>query len=230
MNKYFVGTLAASAVLLSSVGSVSANGWSGNWGLFNPNTESLNVVNTISDVQGHVGGFVDGDGNINGDMMNPENVTILYPIEGTVHATFTNGRTGETRGSFTETGTISTTVEFPTSFFGLMGDWSVLPAAMPWTMQDNFEMKVSGSVFHMVEGLTGRAFPHLGPVENPMVTGTMALRMAGCAGIREVSGEGAHAGKVGTLCLNGTFDFDQDFNGHGVSNCTIALHTPLQPQ
>ncbi|MCK4674949.1 MAG: hypothetical protein KAT61_03470, partial [Gammaproteobacteria bacterium] len=63
--------------------------------------------------------------------------------------------------------------------------------------------------------------------ENPMETGTMALRMSGCAGLRETSGEGDYAGKVGTLCLNGTFTFDEMFNGVGVSNCSIAIHDPL---
>jgi len=49
-------------------------------------------------------------------------------------------------------------------------------------------------------------------------------------GVREVSGLGDYAGKVGTLCLNGTFSFDQQFNGKGVSNCTVALHNPLAAQ
>jgi hypothetical protein len=88
-------------------------------------------------------------------------------------------------------------------------------------------MQLNGSTFKFEEPLTGRAFPQLGPVEDPAVTGTMALRMAGCAGLREVSGAGDYAGMVGTLCLNGTFSFDQAFNGVGVSNCTIAIHDPL---
>lgn len=224
MNKTIFTALAATALMCSSNTAFSGNAN----GVFNPNTPSLTVVNTISDVQGHVGGFVDNAGNFNGDMMNPNNVTIVYPIAGSVHATFTDNNSGETIGSLHEKGTISATVEFPTSFFGLMGDWSVLPATMPWSMRDDFAMKVGGSTFEMVEVLTGRAFPHLGPVENPMETGTMALRMAGCAGIRETSGEGAYAGKVGTLCLNGTFSFDEQFNGAGVSNCTIAVHDALQ--
>lgn len=78
-----------------------------------------------------------------------------------------------------------------------MGDWSIPPATMPWTMEHDFTMNVGGSTFSLEEELTGRAFPHLGPVENPMVTGTMALRMAGCAGVREVSGMGDYAGEGG---------------------------------
>ena len=34
-------------------------------------------------------------------------------------------------------------------------------------------------------------------------------------------------GLIGSLCLNGTFSFDQYFNGVGVSNCSIAIHDPL---
>lgn len=78
------------------------------------------------------------------------------------------------------------------------------------------------------EELTGRAFPRLGPVEDPSVTATMALRMLGYAGLREVSGEGDYAGKVGTLRLNGMFTFDQQFHGKGVLNCTLFLHESLQ--
>ncbi|MDH5387231.1 MAG: hypothetical protein OEY06_02140 [Gammaproteobacteria bacterium] len=195
--------------------------------LSNPNPAPLTVTNSISEVNGHVGGFVDSAGNVNGDMMNPDNVTILYPVAGVVNATVTDMRTGVTIGTVAETGDIAATVKFPTSFFGLMGDWSALPETMAWTM-DDFAMNLNGSTFNFAEELTGRAFPHLGPVENPMVTGTMALRMAGCAGVREVSGEGDYAGQVGTLCMNGTFTFDQNFNGVGVSNCTVALHTPIQ--
>ncbi|HHJ15371.1 MAG TPA: hypothetical protein ENJ80_01600 [Gammaproteobacteria bacterium] len=196
--------------------------------LYNPNPAPLTIVNTISDVTGHVGGFIDVNGDINGDMYNPNNVSILYPISGDVYATVTDGRTGETLGSFRQAGSISATVLFDVSFFGLMGDWSLLPETMPWTMDDDFAMQINGSTFVFEEQLTGRAFPQLGPVENPAETGTMALRMAGCAGLRETSGEGDYAGKVGTLCLNGTFTFDQDFNGKGVSNCSIAIHDPLQ--
>jgi hypothetical protein len=87
-------------------------------------------------------------------------------------------------------------------------------------------MVVDGTTFSVEEELTGRAFPHLGPVENPQETGTMALRMSGCAGLR-ANDQGDYAGKVGTLCLNGTFTFDEQFNGVGVSNCSIAIHDPL---
>ena len=221
MKMLLAGAIVASLSIAGTASALDAR-------LINPNPAPLTIENTISDVDGYVGSFVDSNGNINGDITNPDNQVILYPIAGDVYATFTNGKTGETLGAFAQRGTITATAEFSTSFFGLFGDWSQLPATLPWTMQDDFTMNIAGSVFKLKEPLTGRAFPHLGPVEDPAVTGTMALRMAGCAGLREVSGAGDYANKVGTLCLNGTFTFDQQFNGKGASNCTIAIHDPLQ--
>ncbi len=220
--KNIVKSLVLTATLLTSVTLHAADSR-----LINPNSPNLTVENTISEVDGAIGGFLDSNGNVNGDPTNPDNVSILYPIAGTVYATVTDGNTGETLGTFNTIGSVSATALFDVSFFGLTGDWSLLPETMPWTMMDDFRMQVNGSTFKFVEKLTGRAFPRLGPVEDPAVTGTMALRMAGCAGVREISGEGAYANKVGTLCLNGTFTFDADFNGKGVSNCTIAIHDPI---
>ena len=232
VNKNILSGLAIVALTVSSATAFAKKPNKGH--LFNPNTPSLTVVNTISEVDGIVGGFIDSNGDINYDMMNPDNQSIIYPISGDVYATLTDGTTGETLGSYTQKGTISATVLFPTTFFGLMGNWGELPATMTWTMTNElvddgygaFTMVVDGTTFSFEEELTGRAFPHLGPVENPQETGTMALRMAGCAGLR-ANDEGEYAGKVGTLCLNGTFTFDQEFNGVGVSNCSIAIHDPL---
>ena len=223
MNKKILSSLALASILMvtSATYAVNAN-------LYNPNSPNLTIENTISEVNGAIGGFIDSNGNVNGDPTNPDNVSILYPIAGIVYATVTDGTTGETLGSFKEAGVISATALFDVSFFGLTGDWSLLPVTMPWTMMDDFRLEVNGSTFRFEETLTGRAFPQLGPVEDPAVTGTLALRMAGCAGVREISGAGRYANKVGTLCLNGTFTFDQDFNGVGVSNCTIAVHDPIQ--
>ena len=223
MSKKILAGL-ASAVLLLSATSLFAGP---RHMLYNPNLESLTIVNTISEVDGAVGGFIDADGNVNGDMYNPDNVSIIYPISGKIYATVTDGRTGESLGAFKQSGTIEATASFSTMFFGLMGDWSLLPETLPWTMTEE-TIKVNGSTFVFDEELTGRAFPRVGPVDDPSITGTMSLRMSGCAGLREISGEGDYAGKVGTLCLNGTFTFDQQFNGKGVSNCTLVLHDPVQ--
>jgi hypothetical protein len=221
-------TKTLSSLVLASIMAVSVTAYAVNAKLYNPNSPNLTIENTISEVDGQIGGFLDSSGNVNTDASNPDNVSILYPIAGTVYATVTDGTTGETLGSFKEAGVISATALFDVSFFGLVDDWSLLPETMPWTMMDDFRLQVNGSTFRFEEKLTGRAFPRLGPVEDPAVTGTLALRMAGCAGVREISGSGAYANKVGTLCLNGTFTFDDAFNGKGVSNCTIAVHDPIQ--
>ncbi len=222
--------ISACAVAAVFVTTAYAAGGNGNPQVFNPNPDALTITNSISDVDGSIGGFVCPDGTITGDPQDPCGVeTILYPISGPVYATMVNPSTGETMGAVQERGTVEATPAFDVSFFGLSGDWSLLPATLPWTM-NQFQMSIGGSTFEIIDGmpLTGRAFPGLGPVEDPMVTGTLALRMAGCAGVRETTGMGRYANKVGSLCLNGTFTFQPDFVGTGVSNCTIVLHDPLQ--
>lgn len=80
--------------------------------------------------------------------------------------------------------------------------------------------------------LEGRAFFLYGPVaptpNNPVVT----IRMAGCSGLKEIAGKGKLAGKVGSICFNGVFNFDMSIPGvlpstlTGESNCTIVTHSP----
>lgn len=196
----------------------------------NPNIEALTVVSTISAVDGAIDGFICADGTITSDPQDACGVTsIRYPISGAVFAATVNSFNGETIGTIAEIGTVNATPVFDVSFFALnSADWATLPA-MQWTI-DSFSMKVNGSTFEKIEGmaLTGRAFPALGPAEDPVASGAASLRMAGCEGVREVSGVGAYANKVGTMCLNGTFSFQPNFDGKGVSNCTLVLHDPLQ--
>lgn len=228
-NKRYMRILACAAATLFMGTAYAAPGGKGNPQVFNPNSDNLTITNSISDVDGAIGGFVCPDGSITVDPMDPCGVqTILYPITGPVYATMVNPSTGETMGAVSERGTVNAVPAFDVSFFGLKGNWSVLPATLPWTMNE-FQMSIGGTTFTIIDSmsLTGRAFPGLGPVEDPMVTGTLALRMAGCAGV-QADGEGRYANKVGSLCLNGTFTFEQNFNGIGVSNCTIVLHDPLQ--
>ena len=249
MNKKILCGLASIAMLVSSAATYAGNANGHDKTLYNPNVAPLTIVNTISDVHGNVAGFLGADGQLNDDMMDPTNTHIIYPISGDVYATVTDDDTGVTQGAYEQIGNIHATVMFSTSFFGLlMYEWSDLPATLEWTMTNDmtdqinpwtgaafneFEMVVDGTTFTFVEGLTGRAFPHLGRVEDHGVDETgkpifpLALRMAGCAGLR-ANDEGAYAGKVGTLCLNGTFDFQENFNGHGVSNCSIAIHDPIE--
>jgi len=225
INKRSCVRILALAVATSLFSTAYADpGGKGDPGVFNPNLDALTITNSISDVTGYVGGFICPDGTPTSDPMDPCGAAILYPITGPVYATMVNPSTGETMGAVQERGAVDATAVFDVSFFGLTGDWGILPATLPWTMQD-FSMEIGGSTFAMIEDmpLTGRAFPGLGPVD-PLGS----LRMAGCAGVAETSGMGRYGGKVGSLCLNGTFTFDQAFNGKGVSNCTIVLHDPLQ--
>ena len=210
MNKNILSGLAIVALTVSSATAFAKNDKE----LFNPNTPSLTVVNSISDVHGSVAGFTSTD--------------IIYPIAGDVYATVTDDDTGVTQGAYVKEGSISATVLLDMSFFSLLGDWTQIPTpTLPWTMADDFAMIINGTTFSFEEKLDGRAFPHLGPVEvyDPITNPTQAVRMVGCAGVR-ADNAGDYAGKVGTLCLNGTFTFEANFDGHGVSNCSIALHDP----
>jgi len=230
INKRSCVHILALAVATSLFSTAYADpGGEGDPGVFNPNLDALTITNSISDVTGYAdmtNGFICPDGSFTPDPLDPCLASILYPISGPVYATMVNPSTGETQGAIMERGSVDATAAFSTSFFGLLGDWSVLPATLPWTMYE-FQMSIGDTTFTIIEGmpLTGSAFPGLGPVADP--AGFAALRMAGCAGV-QADGHGRYANKVGSLCLNGTFRFDGDFNGIGVSNCTIVLHDPLQ--
>ena len=193
----------------------------------NPNLDALTVVSTISNVDGSISGFRCADGSVTVDPQDACGVeSIIYPISGNVYAATVDPLSGRTIGAIVQVGSINATPEFDISFFALnTEDWTTL-GLLPWTMSA-FSMEVGGSTFEYIDGmeLNGTAFAALGPVENPYTTTNGAsLRMGGCEGIREVSGEGAYANMVGSLCLNGTFSFQPNFDGKGVSNCTLVLH------
>ena len=196
----------------------------------NPNIDALTVISTVSSVDGAIGGFRCADGSVTGNPEDPCGVqSIIYPISGNVFAATVNPSSGETIAAVIPVGTIDATPEFDVSFFALADpnvDWRDLPV-LPWTMS-SFSMVVGGSTFEYIEGmeLNGAAFAPLGPVDNPMVSGAASLRMGGCEGIREVSGQGDYANMIGSLCLNGTFSFQPNFDGKGVSNCTLVIHDP----
>lgn len=222
-KKSVVTTLISAAIVLSSSAAVAGNP-------HNPNLDALTVISTISAVDGAIAGFRCEDGSVTGD---PEDAcgveSIIYPIEGDVFAATVNASSGETIAGMIKLGTIEATPEFSLAFFALGDptvDWRDL-GVLPWTMS-SFTMEISGSTFEHIEGmaLDGAAFAGLGPVENPQLSGAASLRMGGCEGIREVSGEGDYANMIGSLCLNGTFSFQPNFDGKGVSNCTLVLHDP----
>jgi hypothetical protein len=78
--------------------------------------------------------------------------------------------------------------------------------------------------------LQGRAFFLYGPVAPQADSSIITIRMAGCSGLREIAGVGSLANKVGSICFNGSFDFDRNNPSviQGESNCTIIAHTPVQ--
>ena len=84
--------------------------------------------------------------------------------------------------------------------------------------------------------LEGRAINMWGPViKSPSydpANGIMPIRILGCGGLKEVAGKGQWAGMVGSICFNGTLNFNQvnPMNLTGSSKCTITLHTPAHPQ
>ena len=82
--------------------------------------------------------------------------------------------------------------------------------------------------------LEGRALFLYGPVAPSDTSPVATIRMAGCSGLREIAGKGKLAGKVGSICFNGVFNFDMSTGGlpatiTGASNCTIVTHTPAKP-
>lgn len=226
-NKKTIATLSFTAILLSANLAMAGKPDKPDSDTTDPNLEALTVVSTVSSVDGAISGFRCADGSVTGDPADACGVqAIIYPIVGKVFAPAVNPLNGETIGAPVQIGTINATPEFDVGFFALnTEDWTTL-GTLPWTMS-TFSMKVNGSTFEYVEGmaLNGTAFAALGPVENPYTSENGAsLRMGGCEGIREVSGKGQHADMIGTLCLNGTFSFQPNFDGKGVSNCTLVLH------
>jgi hypothetical protein len=152
-----------------------------------------------------------------------------------------------------------------------LGPMPMMPAVIPWTCA-TCTLVVAGTTYRSVVDrpdlipgasqmdaaslagtvdamkMQGRAFTGLTPVEvgSLIASNSLSVRMAGCSAL--VAASGPNAGKVGTLCLNGTFSFDlsgvllptsptdmmtpmtSTITGTGTSNCTTVLHKPLQMQ
>ncbi len=83
--------------------------------------------------------------------------------------------------------------------------------------------------------LEGRAINMWGPVvmspDFDPVNGIMPIRIMGCGGLKEIAGKGKAAGMVGSICFNGTLNFNQNDPTvlTGSSKCTITMHTPADP-
>ncbi len=80
--------------------------------------------------------------------------------------------------------------------------------------------------------LLGRLVPAWGPVNNSnFIPGSVTpMRILGCGGIKDISGQGVFANMVGSICFNGVFNLPTNLMSTpltGESNCTITMHTPL---
>jgi len=81
--------------------------------------------------------------------------------------------------------------------------------------------------------LESRTVNKWGPVHKSRsfdpVNGIIPIRIMGCGGLKEIAGKGRLANMVGSICLNGVFNYN--INDHakltGSSKCTITMHTPL---
>jgi hypothetical protein len=185
---------------------------------------------------------------------------LMFNYSGKVYSVNTNDRNGKLTGLDKQVGTVQGQAAFPMSFAQLaMGMKayldgvgplpSDLPPVIDWTCNhcnlvignSTYQSIVDVSMFNAAATeamrMKGRAFAGLGPVEVGQLSAqSMSIRMAGCSAVVGVAGP--DAGKVGTLCLNGTFTFDlsginlanpmtSNIVGTGTSNCIIVMHKPL---
>ena len=160
----------------------------------------------------------------------------LWHYTGDVYAAVVNPATGVQSSPVVKIGTVTGNPTFPMDKFGLLTSGDPIGVAqtlnsetMPWTCA-SCTLSIGGSTFAKIPNmpLTARAFLGLGPVAN--AENKLALRMGGCAGVQEISGQGKYANKKGTLCMNGTIGFNQDFSGVGTSNCVMVLQDgPYSP-
>lgn len=195
----------------------------------NPDTTVLYMKSDIT--EGHITGFDCADGCVqdnNGDGFPDLATTIHWTYSGDVYAARV-GRNGEQRGPGRKVGSVTGAPSFPAQFgiFTMTNDPKAAAAmlsmeTLPWTCT-GCNLKIGGSTFAKIDSmpLTGRAFLGLGGVDN--AEGYLALRMGGCAGVQETSGQGKYANMQGTICLNGTIGFNPDFTGVGTSNCVMVL-------
>jgi len=186
------------------------------------------------------------------------NGNMKFSYSGSIHAV-TTGSDATLNALGNVVGSIQGQASFPMSFACLamgmksyldgVGPMPSVPYVIDWTC-NTCTMVIGGTTYRSIVDvsndagavaamrLQGRAFTGLGPVEvGGLSAQSMSVRMAGCSAVMGVSGP--NSGKVGTLCLNGTFTFDlsginlanpmaSDIRGTGTSNCVTVLHTPMQ--
>jgi len=182
----------------------------------------------------------------------------LFDYTGTVYSVDTNSNSAQLTSLDREVGTVEGQAAFPMDFAVLamgakafmdgVGPLPAIPASINWTC-NHCNLKVGSNRYVSIVDtagsgafdaasieamrMEGRAFTGLGPVEMGQVSAqSMTVRMAGCSAV--VGVDGPDTGKVGTLCLNGSFTFDLaalaagNLTGTGTSNCVTVMHTPMQ--
>jgi len=186
---------------------------------------------------------------------------LMFNYSGKVYSVETKAKNGKLTGLDKQVGTVQGQAAFPMEFAGLaLGMKAYLDGVGPmpsnispvinWTC-NHCNLVIGDSTYQSIVDVAsmfgaapteamrmqGRAFTGLGPVEVGYLSAqSMSVRMAGCSAVVGVAGP--DAGKVGTLCLNGTFTFDlsginlaspmtSSIAGTGTSNCITVMHKPL---
>ncbi|MDT8382787.1 MAG: hypothetical protein RRB22_00070 [Gammaproteobacteria bacterium] len=222
------------------------------------NNPAIDSMHTIIIDKSVVAGSIAKDEN--GNMAFDPTGKLMFNYTGKVYSVKTDGKTAELKSLNKEVGTIEGQAAFPMDFGMLAigvkafmygaGPMPAIPPVIEWTC-NTCRMVVGKSVYQSIVDVSdnfdsaaveamkmkGRAFTGLGPVELGQLSAeSMTVRMAGCSAV--VGVEGPNAGKVGTLCLNGSFTFDlaginlsnpmqSTITGTGTSNCITVLHTPM---
>ncbi len=173
------------------------------------------------------------DFKITGNLTGAGAGTVTYTISGPGYAPWFIFRTGEIIDRVLpsrEAAQLSNAqVVFPAF------DFNSPPGVIEFTCKPgSCALATGGSLLQSDAGvpLAGRAPFMWGPVfKSPdfdPVNGIFPIRILGCGGLKETSGQGKYAGMVGSICFNGTLNFNaaSPLQLTGSSKCTITLHTP----
>lgn len=262
LKKSLISTSVATALVLALAACGSEDAVSDTTALTGVDTQLTTIV-TKSNVSGSLL-------RENGLLLKDVNGNYRFAYSGPVTTVDVDLATGVVKALSKQIGTVSGEAAFPQSFFDLaLGGWDAanggpmpaFPAVIPFSL-NSCELTVGETVYKSTKILDdgsaatanmsnmlmeARAFTGLGPVEfgtllNPGTDPagmSMTVRTGGC-GALVATGAGDNVGKMGTICLNGSFTFDishlvlgennmtSELPGTGNSNCTVVLHTPLQ--
>lgn len=174
------------------------------------------------------------DFKITGDFTGADATTVTYTIGGPGFAPWYIFRSGEIIDRvlpFRKAAQLSNAqVVFPAF------DFNNPPGVIEFTCKPgSCTLETGGSILQSDAGvpLEGRAPFMWGPVfKSPdfdPINGIVPIRILGCGGLKETSGQGKYAGMVGSICFNGALNFNaaNPLQLTGGSKCTITLHTPV---